>query len=374
MERGMENALKIIYEDVAHEGSYGGVNKLYQAVKDLGYTKKQVKDWLLKDDNYSIYKPVNRNIPRPRVIVSAINQQWGADTLNMKRYHKYNKGFNYILVLIDVFTRFCWTVALQTLTGSEMKSALESVMKSEKPLKLRTDSGSEFKSWIVQDYLKSINVHHFFTTNEVKENFTERLNQTLRKKLERIFHKQKTNVWWKYLEAVTHSYNKTYHSTIKMSPVQAREKKDWVLLWKNQYEKKERLKKIKPPPKPSQAQTLYKFESGDRVRLSRFKSAFERAYDQKWSDEIYTIIMREMNQGIPQYQLKSWDNEIISGKFYEQQLQKVIVNESTYYTIEKTLKREKRKGVQGVWVKWEGWHKRFNSWIPEANIIDINES
>lgn len=371
----MENILKTIYEDPAHEGSYGGVERLYRAVKDLGYTRKEVKEWLEKNTNYSIFKPVNRQIKRPRVIVSAMNQQWGGDTVNMSRYKKSNK-FKYFLVLIDIFTRFVFTVPLQTLTGSEMKSALETIMQKQKPEKLRTDRGSEFRSSIVQSYLHSIGVEHFFTTNEVKENFCERVIQTLKKRLERIINKKQNPQWEKHLQAVTFSYNKSRHRIIKMSPMVARETKDWFLLWTNQYEKKERShspKKTKEKNKLVVEKKLYKFDIGDRVRLSRYKSAFERAYDQKWTDEIYTIISKALNQSIPQYKVKTWDNKPVVGKFYEKEMEKIRVDQDTLYTVEAVLKKEKQKGVHGFWVKWVGWGEEYNSWVPEANIVDIEK-
>lgn len=63
----MEDILKNIYEDPSNEGSYGGVDKLYRVVKHMGYTRKQVKEWLEKNENYTTHKPVNRRISRPQI-------------------------------------------------------------------------------------------------------------------------------------------------------------------------------------------------------------------------------------------------------------------------------------------------------------------
>ena len=42
------------------------------------------------------------------------------------------------------------------------------------------------------------------------------------------------------------------------------------------------------------------------------------------------------------------------------------------YKIEEILKRRKRHGVPEVLVKWKGWPVKFNSWITESDLQDIN--
>lgn len=62
-------------------------------------------------------------------------------------------------------------------------------------------------------------------------------------------------------------------------------------------------------------------------------------------------------------------NEPIQGTFYHFELQKKKVTEDVLYRIEKVIKKRKRKGQRAdVLVKWEGWPKKFNSWIPNNSI------
>ena len=78
-----------------------------------------------------------------------------------------------------------------------------------------------------------------------------------------------------------------------------------------------------------------------------------------------------MNQNIPMYQIKDYNNDIIHSYFYEPELQLAFLDENTIYKIEKIESKRKRKGIREVLVKWKVWPMRFNSWIPEANITDI---
>ncbi len=64
--------------------------------------------------------------------------------------------------------------------------------------------------------------------------------------------------------------------------------------------------------------------------------------------------------------------------FYEKELQKIIVNQDKTFKIEKILdqkKRGKRCSVldrtSEMVLKWRGWPPKFSSWLPERDILDI---
>ena len=65
----------------------------------------------------------------------------------------------------------------------------------------------------------------------------------------------------------------------------------------------------------------FKFNISDRVKISRLKNMFNKEYTEKWSGEIFTIINCKLNQNIPMYDLKDYNNEVIQGFFYEPELQ-----------------------------------------------------
>ena len=99
---------------------------------------------------------------------------------------------------------------------------------------------------------------------------------------------------------------------------------------------------------------------------------FDKEYTEKWSGEIFTVINRKLNQNIPMYELKDYNNEVIEGFFYESELQLVYIDADVMYKIEEILKKRKNKSGQvEVLVKWKGWPSKFNSWIPENQIENI---
>ena len=359
----MNKNLKTIYYDPKHPASYSGLDKLYRHVKHMGYKKPEVKKWLEKQDVYTLHKPVSRQVKRPRIVVSAVDQQWDLDTMHMVKFNKHNKGYSYVLVAIDIFTRFAWTVALKTVTGREMVTALASIFTEFKPEKIRTDSGTEFKNRSVKAFLISENVFHFTSTNELKANIAERCIKSLKMKIKKIMHERGSDVWLDILQQVTESYNNSKHRSIQMTPSEARNAEQYTL-WNNQYVKK--LKNFTSHA-PTQ-QEIFKYHVNDKVRLAKFRATFERAYSEKWTDEIFIVTKRESLQGIAQYTIKSWDNDPVIGKFYTEELERIEVNEGGSYEIEKLIQKKNMEKKPGYIVKWDGWPNQFNSWVSLSEV------
>ena len=68
------------------------------------------------------------------------------------------------------------------------------------------------------------------------------------------------------------------------------------------------------------------------------------------------------------YKIKDLADDPIEGTFYESELQKVIKSEDILYRVEKVLRKRKRGKTKEMYVKWEGWTSKLNSWIPESSL------
>ncbi len=362
-----------IYYNPDNPASYSGVDKIHDFIKKDGkfnISKHMIKQWLTSQRIYSAHRAVRRKFKRQRVVVSTKYAQYDGDTVNMTKFSKQNKTFSHFLILIDILSRFTWTVPLTNLTGKSMVTALKSVFAEHKPLTLRTDMGSEFVNKQVKPYLKSIGVKQFTTPNsEVKANYAERCIKTLKSKIVKYMDKKQTHVWYDVLQKMTDSYNNTIHRSIKMTPKQALLTDD-PTLWKLQFDPKPKRVKLerKHPPK---SKNPYKFKIGDKVKLSYLKIEFSKEYDEKWTDEFFFISRREIKQNIPVYFIKDYNNEEIIGSMYSDELQKINFDVNTVYNIETIIKKRSVRGRKQVLVKWRGWRKQFNTWIDESEVGDI---
>ena len=92
-------------------------------------TRKNIKIFINK-----IYsKPPKRNYPTNKTDVYHIDDIWSLNILDLKDYGpKNNKGYRYVLVLIDNFSKFGWTVPLKNKNARIIKDSFEKILMSSK--------------------------------------------------------------------------------------------------------------------------------------------------------------------------------------------------------------------------------------------------
>ena len=127
----------------------------------------------------------------------------------------------------------------------------------------------------------------------------------------------------------------------------------------NAQNEKQVLRKLFPAIK--RRRIKWKFTVGDTVRISQARQAFKKGYLPKWTEEIFVVKSRH-GANPPTYALKDYSVEVIAGKFYSEELQKVVKTDDSY-KIEKIIKTRKRGGKTEYFVKWRGYPSKFNSWV-----------
>lgn len=109
---------------------------------------------------------------------------------------------------------------------------------------------------------------------------------------------------------------------------------------------------------------------GDLVRVSFARRPFQREYDERWSRELFVVNSRFMRENIPQYQLKDYSGDIVSGNFYQNQM--IKAHERETYLIEKVLRSRGKGNRKNYLVRWKGWAPKFDSWISEKDLTVLN--
>ena len=363
--------LASIYYDAKHPGSYAGPDKLYHVVKTEGkfkIGKYRIRKWLQDQESYSLTRGARRHFERNRVIVEKSNSQWDVDLADLSQLSKDNDGVKYLLVAIDVFSRFVWCQPLKTKEGGEVVKAIQRIIQQgRQPKTIRTDKGREFRNKKVASYLKSIGVYHFVTQNqETKANYSERSIKTLKQRLYRYVMKKRSPRYIDALQDLVSSYNNTVHRSLGRAPssiTPATEDESRL----EQYLLRQKKQSRDVSSKQHKGKRPYKYKIGQTVRISHVRGIFDREYSQKWTGELFKIKTRYKRETIPIYTLEDWSGEDIEGTFYESELQAVNVDENTEYFIEEILRKRTRNKQREILVKWLHWPQKYNSWIPEQD-------
>lgn len=371
-----EDEIRSIYFNPDEPASFMGADKLRSALLDRGFTVSlyKINRWLASEDSYSLFKQRQKHFKTDKVYVTGINEQWDIDLLDMTSLEKYNDGYRYILITIDVFTRIAHAVALKNKLGQTTANGLDSILSSTAvPANVRSDSGAEFKNRKVLTLLKNYNINHFVSLNiPYKAGYVERFGRTLKSKIYRYLNSKNTSRYIDHLADFVSSYNNTVHSALQMKPSEVNSKNaSWV--WWFTYWFKD-LKSDKPSSTKNvvkkKSRRVYGFKPEDLVRVSAIKNPFAKESTTAWSNELFVVKRRRVKDSIVTYKISDYDSsEMIDGWFYPQELQKVFKDTEAMFAIEKIIKRRRlRDGTPQVFVKWRDYSKRFNSWIDEGEI------
>ena len=266
----------------------------------------------------------------------------------MKALEKYNEGFTFLLLVIDIFSKYGWVIPLKDKKGKTVAAALKTIFEERKPEKLWTDKGTEFHN----DNVKGL-VELYSTENDEKSSVVERWIRTIKEKMWKYFTDNNTYTYIDILPDLVEDYNNTVHSSVKMSPIEASKKENELTVWRNLYPDRLKINDLRP-----------KFSVGDEVRISKKKTTFEKGSTTRWTEEIFTIT-RIQNTNPITYKVADLNGEEIKGTFYEPELQKT---NQQIFRIEKVIEKRKDKSL----VKWKGYSDKFNSWVDNKDLIVLN--
>lgn len=218
----IDQTLRSIYFDPRSEGGFASIDKLYSVakLKDPHLSRKDVRNWLASEMTYSLHTQVQDKFTRNRCIVEHVDEQWQADLVDMSKLRRSNSNTSFILTVIDMFSKFAFTIPLKSKSALSLREAFLKIFSCGRvPLKLQTDKGTEFTNKIVQAVLNKFEIHFFTTTNSnIKCAIVERFNRTLKTKMFKYLTAHSTKRYIDVLSELTHSYNHSMHRTIKMRP------------------------------------------------------------------------------------------------------------------------------------------------------------
>ncbi|PFX14258.1 putative uncharacterized transposon-derived protein F54H12.3 [Stylophora pistillata] len=316
---------------------------------------QELKSWQ-EELAEELHRPVRRNFRKRRVVVNRIDEIWSSDLVEMQKFAKWNKGYRYLLMVLDVFSKYGWIVPLKNKKGESVAESFEKIFTEGRvPKRLWVDKGSEYYNSHVKDLMKSEGVEMYSTENEEKSSVCERWNRTIKTEMWKQFTIQNNTQYLDILPKIVKKYNNRKHRSIGMTPVEASKKKNENAVFLKLYgdlSESERLREQS------------KFAVGDHVRISKFKrKVFDKGFTPNWTEEIFIVDEVQYSNPIT-YKLKDLLGEEIKGSFYEQEMLRA---KQDVFRIEKVIRKSKGKAL----VKWSGYPEKFNSWIDERELQGV---
>ena len=269
------------------------------------------------------------------------------DLMDMHNLKKYNDGYAWICLAVDVVSRMFYTVPVKSKSAEHVLEAMQVLFQDLNPTSVCTDRGTEWYNRLVRSFFRDRFINHYSTFSELKAALAERGIRTLKTRLWKFFTYNVTSRWREALPKITKNINESLNRMTGKAPIDMTD--DDV--------KPDNRERKKP-----------KFEVGQCVRLSITRKTFKKGYDRNFTEEQFIISEVRANERPVHYKIKSLDGkEPIEGIIYGHELVLSIDEPGGHFKIEKFLKKRLHNGTKQVLVKWLGYVNP--SWIDEKDVV-----
>ena len=151
-------------------------------------------------------KPPKKNYITNKTDVYHIDHIWSLDILDLKDYGiENNRGYRYVLVNIDNFSKYGWTIPLKNKNAQTIKDSFEKILinSKRKPNLIETDRDKRFYNNTFQDFLNKNDIKLYSRNSSYGAVFAERFNRTIRDLLKRPVFEQGDAKWIDILPTIT---------------------------------------------------------------------------------------------------------------------------------------------------------------------------
>lgn len=191
---------------------FSGINQIQNYYKDK-LTVKDIKEFLQRNNAYNLhteYKKRKHNYSP--TFAYAPKHSFQADLLQVGKYAKHNQGVNFLLAVIDAFSRKAYIYPLKSKTTQEVLAAFKYLFETQlQPIlsgaSLCTDEGGEFTSKAFQQFLKEKQIKHKIGRALGHCGIVERFLRTFSRLMRQYMTHHDTKVYIDQLDNILHTYN-----------------------------------------------------------------------------------------------------------------------------------------------------------------------
>jgi hypothetical protein len=300
----MERLLKDVYFNVKSPACYAGAHAVLSEAKkrNKNVTMTDVKTFLSGQDAYTLHKPTRKQFSRNKHRAPGMNTHMQADLADLQSLKRFNSGYRYLLVVVDVFSRYVWAEPIKNKTSRAVADAFKKIIQERKPWNLFTDAGREFEGEF-KKLLEDNEIRHFHPSDAtIKCSIVERMNASIKMRLWRYFTHSGKKRYIDVLPEIINAINNSVNRTIGRTPASIT------------YENQNEIWNEQNPVKKEKAV----FKVGDKVRIAINKDIFAKGYTPSYYREVHVVQKVLTHRRPVVYILKGF-----KGVFYRQELQHV---------------------------------------------------
>jgi hypothetical protein len=373
--------LESVYYNLDSPSSYKSIDVLLNEINKIQRENQRPKvkrgvvtEWLSAEPTWSEQRKIELKFPRNRYKLPEKNAYHiQIDLADVHRYASENDGTHFLLVAIDLRSRYAFVEKLQSKDAQAALKGLQNILAKIPPqykvVHLQGDAGKEWKNKFVQTWLKSQDINFFVAGKPV---FVERFIQTLMKTVYRVMTRLNSRRFVDVLEKIVSNYNASKHRGISQTP------KD---VWTGEKE---------PKPFKYTAGEIERYQKAverDHKNLMPIKTLvrvghnplegsqrFDKGFYGRWSTELFRVRNRKIKDGERVlYSIESLPGESIDETFYSDELNPV--NERFMdkpREIDRIIRYRKLRGREReALVTFKSWPTNHYEWISESGLTDI---
>ena len=113
-----------------------------------------------------LHKPIIRKFKKWIVYSTFKDNIWATDLTDMQLRSEFNKGFRFLLCVIDVYSKYAWVAPLKNKKGVSIVNAFQNILNksNRKPNKIWVHKGSEFYNRSMNSWLEKKLYRNVFNT------------------------------------------------------------------------------------------------------------------------------------------------------------------------------------------------------------------
>ena len=263
------------------------------------------RQFLHSKPSYTKFTLATSKLKRMKAFARFKKEVWCMDLAYVDKLAKDNNGVKCFLVRQDLFDRTVEERDENEWFQKTVRGSKTMTTKNNPPLKNWVDRGTKFTGEFTK-LCKTEGLQSYSTKSETKISFAESKKWSLKS----ILYRYMEGIGYTWIHKLTQfvtTLNSRRNCPIDLIPKKLKISNFLSILYSKQ------LRELKKP----------NFETGDRIRFSKYELPFRKCYWPQFTQEIFEIVAVSSRK-TPTYAIKNEQAEIIHGKLYQKDLIKLI--------------------------------------------------